>query len=82
MKKCFLDVKCHPSLIRNNVFVMDATGVNIEEQADYCEQNATCWAEGAGYSIETWWSKVRRTDGREGWVKDPIRNLDGVLRSD
>ena len=64
-----------------DVFVIDATGVNVAEQTDYCERNATCWAEGAGHSIETWWTKVRRTDGSEGWVQDPIKTLDGVLLS-
>jgi hypothetical protein len=65
-----------------DVFVIDATGIDMEEQTDYCEQNAACWAKGVGYSIETWWSKVSRTDGSEGWVQDSMKNLDGVLRSD
>ena len=65
-----------------HVFIIDATGVNIEDQTDYCERKTTCWAEGAGYSIETWWAKIRRSDGSEGWVQDPLKNLDGVLRSD
>ena len=65
-----------------DVFVIDAIGVNYEQRIDYCERNEKCWAEGPGYSIETRWSKVRRTNGSEGWVRDPIRNLDGVLRSD
>ena len=65
-----------------DVFVVDATGVNLSGRTDECERNETCWASGSGYPSEIWWSRIRRRDGSEAWVREPIRNLDGVLRSD
>lgn len=64
------------------VFVIDASGIDIEARVDYCERKLACWATGQKLSQETWWSKVRRADGTEGWVRDPLRSIDGVLRSD
>jgi len=65
-----------------DVFIIDATGVNLNGHTVECEGGKTCWASGTGYPTEIWWSQIRRTDGTEGWVREPIQNLDGVLRSD
>ena len=65
-----------------DVFIIDASGVNMEHSTDYCERDETCWASGLEYPTEIWWSKVRRANGSEGWVREPIQNIDGVLRSD
>jgi hypothetical protein len=65
-----------------DIFIIDTSGVDIAGRTDYCERSESCWAEGVGYSIETWRSRVRRADATEGRVRDPIRYLDGVLRSD
>jgi hypothetical protein len=65
-----------------DVFIIDASDVDIEGLSDHCEEDDSCWGKMASYPAETWWSKVRRSDGSEGWVRDPLRILDGVLRSD
>ena len=65
-----------------DVFTIDAAGINLDDLTDRCERDETCWASGMGYPTEVWWSKIRRASGEEGWVREPIRNLDGVLRSD
>jgi hypothetical protein len=66
-----------------NIDVIDATGVDLGQGWQSCSQEPKgCWARGRGQPRETWWSKVRRTDGVEGWIRDPIQKLDGVLRSD
>ncbi|MCZ6828673.1 MAG: hypothetical protein O7F73_03660 [Gammaproteobacteria bacterium] len=65
-----------------DVFIIDASGVNIEQRTDYCERDESCWASGTDYPTEIWWSKVRRANGSEGWVREPIQTMDGVLRSD
>ena len=65
-----------------DVFIIDASDIDFARLTDYCEQDDSCWAEGTGYSVETWWSQIRRSDGSRGWVRDPVRNLDGVLRFD
>lgn len=65
-----------------DVYIIDASDVDIAGRVDYCERDNSCWASGDSYAAETWWAKVRRADGEEGWVKAPLRKLDGVLRSD
>lgn len=66
-----------------DVFVIDATGILLTAGWRSCLQDSDgCWAKGAMYPTEVWWSKVRRADGSGGWVRDPMKYLDGVLRSD
>ena len=64
------------------VFITDASDIDIDGRVEFCERELACWATGPKLSEETWWSRVRRTDGTEGWVRDPMRSIDGVLRSD
>lgn len=64
-----------------DVFVLDATGIDFSARQDYCERGNECWATAQEYPDSVWWSRVRRSDGVEGWVRDPIRVLDGVLTS-
>ena len=64
-----------------DVFIIDATGINLDDRTNRCERDEMCWASGNRYPTERWWSKIRRASGEEGWVREPIRNLDGVLTS-
>ena len=65
-----------------DVFIIDASDIDLPGSGDYCEEDDSCWGKTDRYPDEIWWSKLRRADGSEGWVRDPLRNLDGVLRSD
>lgn len=61
-----------------DLFVADALDVRIGQDAG-CEPERGYWACVEGYPEETWWAEVRRADGRTGWVREPVRSLDGVL---
>lgn len=66
-----------------DVFVLDASDVDTGAGWMPCrEQPHGCWARAEGGALELWWARVRRGDGSEVWVRDPLRYLDGVLRSD
>ncbi len=71
-----------PCLPDGDVFIIDVTGVDFDAHSDHCERAGTCRAHGTGYPAELWWSKIRRANGNEAWVREPIQNLDRVLRSD
>ena len=63
--------------------VLDATGIDMGPGWDACSREpAGCWARAEGRPAATWWAKVRHPDGREGWLRDPLEFLDGVLESD
>ena len=65
------------------VVVIDATGIDLGSGWSSCQrEDQGCWARGEARPDVVWWAQVRRSSGEEGWVRDPIQHLDGVLRSD
>lgn len=63
--------------------IIDATGIDLSRGWQSCREDSEgCWARGDSRPREIWWARVRHADGREGWVREPLESLDGVLRSD
>jgi len=65
-----------------DVLVIDASDIDLGAGWTSCRAQDRCWARAEGPPQAVWWARVRRKDGSEGWVREPLDSLDGVLRSD
>ena len=59
-------------------------GVSMEqskngEWAQCPEPDVNCWAEAHGHPEEVWWARVKTSDGRQGWIREPASFMEDIF---
>jgi len=59
-------------------------GVSMEqskngEWAQCPEPDVNCWAEAHGHPEEVWWARVKTSDDRQGWIREPASFMEDIF---